>query len=90
VSALFGRENPPPRRPSEDDTAEIHPPATIDPHDSDLTYDLADAGRARLRPTTGERRIGRSCCSPPTWSRVLAAPGWQSLPGCTWTRLSWC
>jgi hypothetical protein len=57
VSALFDREHPPPRRPPDDDTAEIHPPATIDPHDPDLTYDPADADRARLRPTTGNRRI---------------------------------
>jgi hypothetical protein len=57
VSALFDRENPPPRRPPEDDTAEIYPAATIDPHNPDLTYDPAEADRARLRPTTSDRRI---------------------------------
>ena len=57
MSALFDRENPLPRRPPEDDTAEIYPPATIDPRDPDLTYDPAEADRARLRPTTSERRI---------------------------------
>jgi hypothetical protein len=57
VSALFDRENPPPRRPPEDDTAEIPRSAAIDPHDPDLTYDPAEADRARPRPTTGDRRI---------------------------------
>jgi hypothetical protein len=57
VSALFDRENPPPRRPPKDDTAEIHPPATLDRRDPDLTYDPADADRAKPQPTTRARRL---------------------------------
>ncbi len=55
MSALFDRENPPPRQPRDDDTAEIPVPAIIDPHDPDLTYDPAEADRGRLRPTSRAR-----------------------------------
>jgi hypothetical protein len=60
VSTLFDREHPPRRDighagdGADDDTAEI--PATVDRHDPDLTYDPADADRARLRPSLRARR----------------------------------
>jgi hypothetical protein len=41
----------------DDDTAEIALPATVDPHDPDLTYDPADADSGRLRLTSRARRI---------------------------------
>jgi hypothetical protein len=80
VSALFDRENPPPRRPRDDDTAEIPTPAIVDRHDPDLTYDPADADRARPRPTIRARRIHTalllgaylSACLGSAWLAILA------------------
>jgi len=78
---MFDRENQPRRQPRDDeDTAEISVPATIDPHDPDLTYDPADADRGRLRPTIRARRIQTvlllgayvPACLGSAWLAVLA------------------
>ena len=81
MSALFDREHPPRRQPHgvDDDTAEILVPATVDPHDPDLTYDPADADRARQRPSRVRRirtalLVGAyvSACLGSAWLAFLA------------------
>ena len=81
MSALFDREHPRGGHAHgvDDDTADPQP-ATVDPHDPDLTYDPADADRHRRRPTARARRIRTalllgayvSACLGTAWLAFLA------------------